>query len=432
MENKTVSPARAAAAEALRRCRRFDAWSQQALQSVGEKYALSGRDRALCANLCLSVLQNAALCDHYISAFSSVPAAKLQPRVLDILRLGVCQILFMDRIPDRAAVDESVQLVRSVAPKAAGLVNAVLRRVSEHKNALPAIPGEGTAEELSVRFSHPAWLCSRIAERYGFDFARDYLKENNLQPDLTVSANLCKTTPEELVRLFAQAGLQPQQNTVSEVSVSIPDAGAVTALPGFAEGLFFVQDAAAAASVCAAAPREGMRVLDLCAAPGGKSLLCASLMRDRGEILSCDLHEKKLARIEENAARLGFSSIRTAPMDASRPYEQLRCGFDLVIADVPCSGLGVIRKKPEIRYKPEAEIRALPEIQLRILRGAAKCTAHGGELLYSTCTILREENEDVVRAFLSGNDEFSVVGSRTIWPQEAHTDGFYYCLMKRK
>ena len=205
----------------------------------------------------------------------------------------------------------------------------------------------------------------------------------------------------------------------------------MTALPGFSEGEFFVQDAAAACAVPAADPQSGMRVLDACAAPGGKSFLCASLMRDSGEILACDLHAKKLHRIEESAERLGFSSIRTAPMDASKPYEALFEGFDLVLADAPCSGLGVIRKKPEIRYKDEDEIKNLPSIQKRILDGICRCVRPGGVLMYSTCTILREENEDTAEAFLVSHPEFIRIEERTIWPQDYGTDGFYYCKMRR-
>lgn len=181
-----------------------------------------------------------------------------------------------------------------------------------------------------------------------------------------------------LVERFSSAGVRAHVSELSSVSVCVEDKGSAAALPGFAAGEFFVQDAAAAMSVLCAAPKKGMRVLDACSAPGGKSLLCASLMENDGEILACDLHEKKLRLVEENVERLGFSIIRTAPMDASKPYEALRGSFDLVIADVPCSGMGVIRKKPEIRYKDPKALAGLPAIQKRIADGLAACVRPAG------------------------------------------------------
>ena len=425
------SDARTAALYVLGRCRRFDAWSQQTLKAAQEKFSLSGRDSALCANLCLAVLRNAALCDYYIDCFSATKSAKLQPQIRDILRLGVSQLLFLDRIPASAAVHSSVELAKRTNPRAAGLVNAVLRRVAERRDDLPPVPDEGTARELSVRYSHPLWLCEKLTAEYGYDFTRDYLAENNRESDWTLSVNLCRTTAEELKERLTDRGLDAEISELSPLSVTVKRVGSVTDLPGFDTGDFFVQDAAAALAVQLARPKSGMRVLDACAAPGGKSFLCASLMRDEGEILSCDLHAKKLQRIEDGAQRLGFRSIRTAPMDASKPYANLRESFDLVLSDVPCSGLGVIRKKPEIRYKDEAELAALPAIQGRILRGLAECVKPGGTLLYSTCTVLKEENEAVVDAFLAEDKRFSREEQRTLWPQTHGTDGFFICRLIR-
>ncbi len=426
-----ISPARKAAGYVLSRYRRFEAWSTQTLQAARDKYSLSEKDAALCARLCLSVLQNAALCDYYIDCYSSRPSVKLDPRVLDILRLGTVQILFMDKIPDRAAVDQAVEMAKENGGHAAGLVNAVLHRISENKASLPEIPDPGTPRELSIRYSHPLWLCEKLFRERGYAFAADFLRASNTEPGLTLSVNLCRTDPVSLVRSLADSGLEAQIIALCPVSVHISASGAVESIPGFADGQFFVQDAAAACSVFSASPRIGSRILDLCAAPGGKSLLCASLTGDSAEILSCDLHEKKLALIRRNAERLGFSGIQTSAMNAAEPREELYDRFDLVIADVPCSGLGVIRKKPEIRYKDFKSISALPPVQLSILRGAAKCVAPGGELLYSTCTVLREENEAVIEAFSPQENGFEVEEMRTIWPQEFGTDGFFFCRMRR-
>ena len=316
MANGTAG-AREAALYVLARCRRFDAWSQQTIQTAAEKFSLDERDTALCTKLCLDVLQNAALCDYYIGCYSSVPAAKLEPNLLDILRLGVCQLLFMDKIPVSAAVNEAVEQTKRSGSRAAGLVNAVLRRVAENRENLPEIPNIGTAQELSVRFSHPLWLCERMVSELSYDGAHAFFAANNRAPQLTVSVNTRYGDAPSLVERFSSAGVRAHVSELSSVSVCVEDKGSAAALPGFAAGEFFVQDAAAAMSVLCAAPKKGMRVLDACSAPGGKSLLCASLMENDGEILACDLHEKKLRLVEENVERLGFSIIRTAPMDAS-------------------------------------------------------------------------------------------------------------------
>lgn len=429
--DKTVSPARAAAAWVLSRCRRFEAWSAQTLSSAREKFSLSDRDAALCEKLCLAVLQNAALCDFYIGEYSSVPVSSMDPQVLDVLRLGTVQLLFMDRIPVSAAVDQSVAMTKQRHRSASGLVNAVLRRIAENREHLPPVPGQGTPTELSVRYSHPLWYCEYLVQEGDFDFACAVLEADNTPPGLTLSANLMRTDAVKLAKRLISHGIDAAVVPFSDISVDVKKSGGIDRLPGFAEGEFFVQDAAAASSVLAAGPKKGMRVLDLCAAPGGKSLLCASLMKGEGEIVSCDLHEKKLRLVEENALRLGFDCIKTQQMDASQPDESFFNAFDLVIADVPCSGFGVIRKKPEIRYKSCESLRGLPDVQLRILHGAAKCVRPGGTLLYSTCTVFHEENDLVVRDFMSERMDFDMLQSRLIWPQKFGTDGFYYCVLRR-
>ena len=423
--------AREAALYALGRCRRFDAWSQQTLDTAVQKYSLDSRDTALCYRLCLSVLQNAALCDWYIGVYSSVPLRKMEPKVLDILRLGVCQILFMDKIPVSAAVSQAVEQAKKSSARSAGLVNAVLRRVAENRDALPELPEKGTALELSVRYSHPLWLCERLCGEFGYDHTAAYLAANNREAGLSLSVNLCRGDSVSLLENLQAGGICVKQSRISPLSVDILVAIRVTELPGFSQGDFFVQDPAAACAVICAGPKSGMRVLDGCAAPGGKSFLCASMMGDRGEIVSCDLHEKKLSRIREGADRLGFRSIRTKAMDASKPDTSFLDGFDLVLADVPCSGLGVIRKKPEIRYKDPEELKNLPSIQIRILSGLSACVRPGGTLLYSTCTILEEENRGVVDRFLREHSDFTFEEDKTIWPQDQNTDGFYYCRLIR-
>ena len=435
--SKTVN-ARQAALDALTRCRRDGAWSGDTLDAVIKSAALDRRDAALASRLCLGVLQNDRLCDFYIGCYCS---GKLEPTVRDILRLGVYQLLFLDRVPPRAAVSETVELCRTNrCERAAGLVNAVLRRVAENREALPPIPGEGTGEYLSIKYSHPRWLCDHLIEKKGYAFAEAFLQKNNEPPKLFLQVNTLKVEAADYVRALERAEI-PFRVLEPEGCIEL-DGGLAPALPGFEEGLFYVQDRAARLAVEIAAPEPGMRVLDACSCPGGKSFAAAIRMKNRGSILSCDIHEKKLKRLENGAARLGIEMIGTKAMDARVFDSALEAAFDLVIADVPCSGLGVIAKKPEIRAKDPATLRGLPEIQYAILENLSCYVKPGGVLLYSTCTILSGENEDVALRFLKNHpsfaaEAFSVCGVQskdgiyTFWPHVDETDGFFAAKFRR-
>lgn len=430
---------REAALAALERCRREGAWAGAVLDGLIRDGQLSGREAALASQLCLGVLQNQELLDFYIRHYYS---GKLQPKLADLLRLGAYQILFMDRIPDRAAVSESVAFSRqSGFSRASGLVNAVLRRLSENKNDLPAIPGEGTADYQSIRYSHPLWLVKRLIDQNSYEFTAAFLAKNNAPCPLELQINTLLCRKEDYLRALERAGIAFELPPFPPNGVWI-DGGRVSELPGFEEGLFYIQDHAAAMAVEIAAPKPGMRVLDACAAPGGKTFAAAIRMNNEGTVLSRDIHEKKLARLKDGASRLGLSCIETAAADARTDAAALHGAFDLVMTDVPCSGMGVIRKRPEIRRKREADVVCLPAMQLEIINAASACVKPGGTLLYSTCTVLREENEDVVEAFLRDHPEFipqdftvdgraSHSGMYTFWPQIDGTDGFFAAKMKR-
>ena len=364
--------------------------------------------------------------------------------MLDLLRLSAYQIVLLDKVPPRAAVNEAVALCRKGGcARAAGLVNAVLRRVAEHRDALPEIPGAGTASYLSVRTSHPQWLAQMLIDAHGYDFAERALAANNADAPACLQVNTLKTTTDALATALRADGIETQPHPW------LPDAllcrgGNLAAARAFADGWFYVQDAAAHCAVLAAGVRPGMRVLDACAAPGGKSFAAAVQMRDQGCMISCDIHENKWKRIRAGAERLGLSCISTRTMDARRPDADLVGTMDVVLADVPCSGLGVIRKKPEIRFKDPAALSQLPAIQRDILEGLAPCVRPGGVLVYSTCTVLARENEDVVRDFLRTHPDFALEafslplpaadtagGMFTFWPQEHETDGFFVCKLRR-
>jgi 16S rRNA (cytosine967-C5)-methyltransferase len=432
--------AREAAVQALLACEKRGAWSDAYLNGLFDREKPDRREAALAYRICAGVLQNLEACDWYLQPYVK---GKLQSAVRAILRTAVYQLAFMDRIPVSAAVNEAVELTkRLVNPGAAKLVNAVLRRLTEKE--LPPLPRGNDPESLSIRFSHPRIWVETWLERLGTEKAKAMLALNNLPAPVCFRVNLLKSTVQEAASALKEDGVEAHPS-VTESFLYGENPGDLAGLRAFREGLVTVQDPAAALPVFAAAVEPGMRVLDCCAAPGGKSFLLAQQMENRGSILACDLHENKLRRIEEGARRLGIGIIETRAADAADPAAELRESFDLVLADVPCSGMGVIRKKPEIRYKSREQVSQLPKTQLAILEGAAACLRPGGVLVYSTCTLLREENEAVTDAFLIRHPELSregfnlpapfgpaPEGQKTIWPFEFETDGFYLCRMRKR
>lgn len=439
-----IKTAREAALTLLERCRRKQAFSDALLGGIMDDFQLDKKDRGLCTRLSYGVLQNMLLCDYYIdSALSG--SKKLEPKVRDILRLSAYQLLFMDRIPDHAAVSQAVELCKTHAnPKAVGLVNAVLRRLAAQKGKLSEPVAESRREYLSIKYSTPLAMTELLCNDYGEDFTEALLCANNQQVPITVQANTLKISGEQLLQLL----------TVEEIDCCchpyLPDClettdGAIFETKAYKNGLFYVQDAAAKMAVLAAGLKPGDTVLDACAAPGGKSFAAALAMNNSGLVHSYDIRKNKLKLIDEGAARLGIDILEIGEMDASKPKEGLLGLCDAVLADVPCSGLGVIRKKPDIRYKDIAELAQLPEIQLSILEGLAKCVKPGGVLVYSTCTVLKRENQAVTDSFLKSNADFTAEdflpvqgapasenGCLNLFPHLHGTDGFYICKLRKR
>ena len=435
-----MGSARETALKALERCRRGGAWSDAVLDSIIKNDGLDRRDAALATRLCYGVLQNQALSDYCIGKYSKLKPSKLEPKLLDIMRLSVYQVIFMDKIPSEVAVNEGVSLAKKLGlSRASGMVNAILRRVAENKDTLIDVADKKSEEYLAVRYSHPLWLVSEFVNILGEEQAEALLKANNEDVPIMAQVNTLKTTTSELAgKLKATVHPWIDDMLLLDGMAAAFDTGALE------DGLLYIQDAAAKLAVLAAAPAAGMHILDACAAPGGKSFAAAILTENKAKITACDIHEKKLRRVEEGAKKLGIICIDTLAMDARVPEKSFFQSFDLVIADVPCSGLGVIRKKPDIRYKNPDELLKLPEIQLDILQNLSNYVKPGGTLLYSTCTILRRENEDVIEAFLSDNKDFKtesfslpepigrVEGAMiTLLPHIHKTDGFFICKLKR-
>lgn len=426
-----MAGARETALQGLIAFRRSGAWPDLQLKKLSE--GLSGEDVALAAALTYGTLQNRAFIDFLLAYVSSMPLKKVMPQVLDALRLGVFQLLFLDRVPDSAAVNETVKLVkRHGGPRVGSYANAVLRRLIALRDAdkLPQ-PGGAPAERLSVQYSHPLWFVQAMLDRLGESGCEALLRANNQPAKATLRVNTLKISAAELAAQLEEYGIPCRPIKGVDNALEADNLGNPAALPAFQDGLFYIQDAASQLCVHELAPVPGSFVIDMCAAPGGKTLLCAQLMKNQGRILAMDIHPHKAELIEKNAARYGASIIQAVAADASKPVEALRESADFVLCDVPCSGLGIIRKKPDIRFKKPEEIAGLPAIQGAILRTAAGYVKPGGRLVYSTCTVLRQENEDVIEAFLQDSPEWTVENEKTLWPHIDGTDGFFIARLTR-
>ena len=434
--------ARETALNVLVACRRDGAWANGVLKEYIRRDKLDRRDAALAARLCYGVLQNRGKLDFYLKQLLTGKLRDLHPAVLDILRLGMYQIYEMDKIPASAAVNESVALAKKYCGKlrnASGLVNGVLRS---------AIRTKGTLQEpdtLEDRYSHPKQLVSLLRSYVGQDKLEPMLAANNASVPTTIQVNTLRITPEELTALLEQEGITAVPHSWMPNCLTLSGTGELEQLESFRKGFYYVQDPAARLAVTCAQVAAGDQVLDCCAAPGGKSFAAAVEMGDRGSIISCDIHPHKTGLIENGAQRLGLESIRVQQKDATAPWEPWVGQMDVVLADVPCSGYGIIRKKPDIRYKDPDSMNELPQLQLAILRRQAEFVKPGGVLLYSTCTLVRKENEGVVEAFLRTEPDFireplplpavfgeNTSGMLTLIPGEYDTDGFFICRLRRK
>ena len=437
--------ARATALRVLVSCRNNGAWADAALKAQISRDGLSGPDAALCSRIVYGVMQNRMLLDFYIGAYCTQKPDHLQPPLLEILRIGAYQIIYLDKIPDSAAVNTSVELAKlAKRGQASGLVNAVLRKLSQNKKALPPVPERDDVQRLSIQYSHPKWFVKRLVSLLGREEAERFLACDNQIAPITVQVNPLKTTLEALTEELQQAGISVQPHSWVPDCLELSGTGDLAALPSFREGKFLVQDPAARLVSLIAGIRPGQKVLDVCAAPGGKSLSAAFAMAGNGSIVACDLHENKLKRIQESADRLGVNIITAQAADGRVFRPEWEASFDTVLVDAPCSGLGIIRKKPDTRYKKADDLFTLPVVQAAILDNAARYVRPGGTLVYSTCTILPEENEQVTEAFLAEHADFGLEpfelplpvgksdGSLTLWPQRHDTDGFYICRMTRR
>ena len=403
---------------------------------------LTHEERASLTALLYTVTERRHTYDYYISSVAKRPVSDIDIHTLNILRLGVCQIVAMDSIPDFAAVNETVKLGRTKGERA--FINGVLRAVVRCKEAesLP-MPDRKRSEAryLSVLHSFPLWLTKHFIGLLGAEAADRLLATFNKHDTTDLTVNTLKISREELISRLRELGICAEPSPYSPITVRLSGSYDPRRLPGFAEGHFLVQDTASALSAVALAPTAGSRIIDVCACPGGKSFASAILAGGEAEILSLDIHESKLSLVTAGAERLGLR-LDVGLQDATEPREELFATFDRVICDAPCSGLGVLGKKSDMRYRDPAALVELPALQGRILAQSAKYLKVGGYMIYSTCTLNPEENERVVEKFLSENSEFtaedfsfgdisSVCGMLTLYPHLHGTDGFFIAKLRR-
>lgn len=439
-----MASAREVAMLTLAACERQGAWSEGYLKKMLREQALDSRDAALATRLCFGVLQNRILIDWYLTAFCRSPLKKLDLTVLCSLRVAVYQLLFLDKIPASAAVNEAVNLAKKYCrnPKAGGMVNGILRSILRQET-LPEPSFDDEIETLSIKYSHPRWLIEEFAAVLNLDEVRALVAANNEQPPLVVQVNTCRADCEQVIEQLMEEHVKVNRHPWLENCLILSETGNIERLKAFQEGLFYVQDCAARLSVTAAELHPGLRVLDCCAAPGGKSFAAAIDMKNQGEVVSCDIHPHKIKLLEAGRQRLGLDAIVPTLQSATQQRDEWTAAFDAVITDVPCSGLGTIRKKPDIRYKDPAPLANLPAVQNSILENCCSYVKPGGILIYSTCTLLKRENEDVVSAFLLRHPEFEAESLKvnvpggmqtmlTFWPHIHKTDGFFVAKLRKR
>jgi 16S rRNA (cytosine967-C5)-methyltransferase len=373
---------------------------------------LTSLDRSFLTELTYGVVRWRGKLDWVIRHFSRIPFEKIELETLNILRLGLYQILYLSRTPPSAAVNESVELAKHMRGKGgAGFVNAVLRSAirQKHEISYPDITSD-PALHIAIVQSHPLWLAQRWVSEMGTEEALRICTFNNQVSPLTLRTNTLKIDRENLIEVLKEKGLKPFPAVFSADGIALQDSPPTSELPLLKEGLYTIQDEASQLVSFIVDPKPGERILDACAAPGGKSTHIAQKMENRGEIYAMDLSKPKLDLLEEMSQKLGIRIVNTIKGDAARPLPIPRgMKFDRILADVPCTGFGTLRKNPDLKWKRgEKDIRRLSRLQSSILENLSNYLKEGGVLVYSTCTVFREENEEVIEKFLDGHREFEL------------------------
>ena len=421
-------------------------FSNKILQDYSDN-DFSKEDLRLLRELVYGVVENRMFIDKIIKSASSVKMKKIHPMILQILRLGVYQIGFMDRIPAHASINEAVKLAKKYGHKGTvGYVNGVLRRIERERDIYFTDEDPTTAEGLALRYSHPDFLVNMWVEQFGFEFARKLLMANNSRPLLSLRVNTLKVNRDELMDRLSKYGLKLVKGELSPDCLRVINPENITETQEFKDGLFTIQDESSMMVTDIASPKSNELVLDVCSAPGGKATHLAQRMNNEGRIIARDLYPQKIDLVMDNAKRLGIDIIEGEVHDAEVFDEAYREKIDICIVDAPCSGFGLLRRKPDIKFNrgPE-DVNALINLQSRILKESGRYVKSGGKLVYSTCTLNLEENINQIKRFLRTNSSFKLkpielpggkIVSETqkegyieLYPHIHGTDGFFIANM---
>lgn len=439
--------ARAIALNILNEIYQEKAYANISLSRHLAKCSLSDQDRRFVTELVYGTVKAGDTLLWILKKFVSRPLAKIEPVIVNILRLGIYQIVFMDRIPASAACNEAVNLAKQFSnPGSAKFVNGVLRNLIRQPEKY-AMPTGNKAAEISVREQHPLWLVKKFIHTFGSEAALALCRFNNTNAPLVLRTNTLKTSRSELMNELAKSGCEVLPSALTPEGIICQSHPALNKLLPLQNGLAQVQDESSMLVAHVLDPQPGEFIIDTCSAPGGKTTHIAALMQNKGTIVAGDIYEHKLKLIKENSMRLGIDIIKTQLLDARKVGDLYTLKADRVLVDAPCSGLGVLRRKPDSRWnKTEELLGELPPLQLEILHSAARAVKTGGVLVYSTCTIMPEENQQVIEAFLAARPDFmlddvhkylpfkhkSKTKTLQLMPHIDHTDGFFIARLIRK
>jgi ribosomal RNA small subunit methyltransferase B len=410
-------------------------YSNILINEVFARSNLKDEEKNFITYLSYGVLGNIYFLDYFIKKYSDIAFSKISNKAKIILEMSFFELIFMNSSQNYATVNESVALCKKVDFRAKNFVNAVLRKISSSNPSnlrnYEFDDIKDKSERLSVKFSISKYISDRLIENYGFDFAYELMDFMSKTPEIFIRGNLIKTDFNTLKSLLDENKLNYEVIDEKNMIFSLKNLKNIANLNIYKDGLISIQDYSSMLCVIASGVIENQTVLDICAAPGGKSIFMSQLMKNKGSILSMDISQNKLNLLSQQCKRLGIDIITTKVNDATIYNETYKEKFDVVLADVPCSGIGILRRKPEIRYKNADEIQNLPEIQKIILENSSKYVKKTGRLIYSTCTLGKEENQNIIEKFIKNNTEFNITYQKEYYPNVDKTDGFYVCVMDR-
>lgn len=445
--NNTPNP-RNIAFKILLKIETDDSYSSLLLQNSIKENRLSKLDASFVSAIVYGVIERQITLDYILKQYSKMPLRKIEKKTLVIIRMGLYQILYMDKVPDSAAVNESVKLAKKQRlNQSSGFINGVLRSFLRSNKEYKLPNKDDKSLYLSIVYSCPKEIISMWLENYGEENTEGILKSLFNRPPLYARVNTLKTNPDELIEALNQSGVKAEKTDILNTALSLENTGSIEKLKEFKDGFFYIQDLSSQICVETISAKPHHLVMDVCSAPGGKSIGCAINMENKGKVYSYDMYEHKVGLINSASKRLGINIINSSVRDAQKDNRDLPL-MDRVLCDVPCSGLGILRRKPEIRYKKDILDNSLPEIQYEILKNNSGYVSYGGLLIYSTCTLNPKENREVADKFLQENKDFEPYTIKmsdkikrginepenqlTLFPHINNTDGFFISVFRKR